>query len=52
MLETLTQVGQGLIVISGIVFAAIVTGLGVQFATNLSRNMSLTNKDATGGLKN
>ena len=51
MLEDITTIGTGLIVVSGIVFGAVITGLGIQFATNLSRNMSLTNNSATQGLK-
>ena len=37
--------------IGAIVFGTVVVGLGLQFANNLSRNMSLTNTSVTEGLK-
>jgi len=45
MLETVTEIAVGIFAAMG---AVVVSVLTIQFATNASRNMSLTNTQATG----
>lgn len=47
----LSDIVQTIAVITGVVFGTVVVGLGLQFANNLSRNMSMTNTSVTQGLK-
>ena len=51
MLEHVIELVTGFAVIPVIVGGIICTGLVVQWSTNLSRNMSLANDNATKGLK-
>ena len=51
MFESIGQGAEAIALIGAVVFGTVVIGLGLQFANNLSRNMSLTNKSVVEGLK-